>query len=422
MKDVLAIVLAGGAGERLYPLTRHRAKPAVTFGGIYRLIDFTLSNCVNSCCHKVMVLVQYKSLSLSRHIRAAWNIVHTELGEFIEVIPAQKRVGEHWYLGTADAIYQNLYAIEPEHPKYVLVLSGDHVYKMDYRDMLAFHRDAGAQMTIAAIETPLADAQRFGVLETDSAGRILGFEEKPERPKPLPGRPDAAFVSMGVYLFDTQVLKDACQDDADRMTSHDFAKDIIPRLVDQGRVFAYNFGTHGERGKRYWRDVGTIDSYWRANMDLVEEPAHIDLYEPEWPIRTNLPLAPPAKFHCTGGGQGAGVSASLVSAGCEIRRARVHRSVLSPLVKVGDGAEVEECVLMHGVTVGEGARLRHVIVDKYVDIPPGAVLGHARQADERLFQVTRGGVVVVERKTVIDPFVFVAGGEASSSMKLFGTK
>ncbi|MCP4641425.1 MAG: glucose-1-phosphate adenylyltransferase [bacterium] len=408
MSDVLAVVLAGGVGERLFPLTRHRAKPGVPFGGIYRLIDFTLSNCTNSHIHRIMVLVQYKSLSLTRHVRAAWDVVHPELGEFIEVIPAQKRIGDHWYQGTADAIYQNLYAIEPEHPGEVLVLAGDHVYRMDYAAMVEFHREREAAMTIGVIETPLIEAERFGVLEVDENGQVLGFEEKPSHPKPLPGNPFAAFVSMGIYVFDMEMLKRACQDDADRMTSHDFGKDIIPRLVEGGGVYAYHFGGHEATGAEYWRDVGTLDAYWEAHMDLLGGAPAFDLSDYRWPIRTKAPLSPPARLICNGA-TGGGVTESLVSPGCVINGGRVHRSVLSPLVSVAEGAEVEECILMNGVTVGKNARLRRVIVDKYVDIAEGTEVGYNRQADEHLYPVTESGLVVVERKRRIGPFAFVSG-------------
>ncbi|MCX5759091.1 MAG: sugar phosphate nucleotidyltransferase, partial [Candidatus Hydrogenedentes bacterium] len=274
MKDVVAVLLAGGAGERLHPLTRNRAKPAVPFGGIYRIIDVTLSNCLNSNCRRILVLVQYKSHSLARHMQAAWNVFRPEFDEFIDIIPPQQRVNSNWYLGTADAIYQNLYFIQQENPREVLILSGDHIYKMDYMKMLQFHRGSSADLTIAAIETPVAEASRFGVLETDADGRVVGFEEKPESPKPLPSKPDSAYVSMGIYVFNTDILKQVAIADSERTgSSHDFGKDIIPRMIHTHKVCAYRFidenkeGTHKE--VQYWRDVGTIDAYWEANMDLV---------------------------------------------------------------------------------------------------------------------------------------------------------
>ncbi len=397
MKDVMAVVLAGGVGERLSPLTRHRTKPAVPFAGMYRIIDFTLSNCVNSKCRKILVLVQYKSLSLNRHIRAAWDILNPQLGEFIEVIPPQMRVGGNWFQGTADAIYQNLYSIEPENPRQVLILSGDHVYKMDYGRMVEHHRDTGADVTIAVIEVPLRDACRFGILETNERGRVTGFEEKPALPKPSTFRSNVALASMGIYVFNTEVLKRACSEDAERPTSHDFGKDILPLLVKSHKVFAYNYSsdtTHED----YWRDVGTLDAYWESNMDLVRTPPPFDLYNKEWPIRTMAPALPPTRF--TGPRErdlASTVVDSLVSPCCEVQGAHVERSVLSPEVTIEKGAHVEECVLLHHVVVGKGARLRRVIADKRIVIPPGIEIGFDPEEDRRRFQVTAEGVVVVDR-------------------------
>ena len=259
MRDVLAVVLAGGAGERLYPLTRNEAKPAVHFGGMYRIIDFTLSNCINSQIRKILVLVQYKSLSLIRHIHAAWNLSYPEWGEFIEVIPAQKRTGDNWYLGTADAIYQNLYSIQPIESREVMVLSGDHIYKMDYQKMVKYHRAQGAAVTLAALEVPLNEAHRFGILEVDANNQVTGFQEKPEHPRPSPHNPNTAMASMGVYVFDKDTLIRACYDDAERMSSHDFGKDIIPRLIETDPVFVYPFVDENRKEAKYWRDVGTLE-------------------------------------------------------------------------------------------------------------------------------------------------------------------
>ena len=396
--DVLAVVLAGGAGERLYPLTRHRAKPAVPFGGMYRLIDFTLSNCLNSTCRKVQVLVQYKSLSLHRHIRYSWNILHPELGEFIEVITPQKRVGENWYLGTADAIYQNLYSIVPENPKRVLVLSGDHIYKMDYGKMVKQHIEAKAEMTVAAIEMPLRDASRFGVLEVDAASRVVGFEEKPEEPHAMPGKPESALASMGVYIFETDVLKKACCEDAERMSSHDFGKDIIPRLIEDYEVYAYRFEDENKKEAQYFRDVGTLESFWEANMDLVSVDPLFNLYDKEWPIRTRLPVAPPAKFVFADEGRRFGVAVdSIVSSGCIVSGGMVRRSVLSPEVRVNSYSNVDESILMNGVNIGRHARVRRAIIEKHVTIPEHARIGFDPEEDARHYHVTPGGLVVVER-------------------------
>lgn len=398
MKNVLAVLLAGGAGERLHPLTRHRAKPAVPFGGIYRIIDFTLSNCVNSQCRRIQVIVQYKSLSLARHVRFAWNIMHAELGEFIEVVPAQQRVNRNWYLGTADALYQNLYSVEHENPSEVLVLSGDHIYKMDYMKMVKFHRDAGAELTIGAIETPLAMAGRFGILEVDRDNRILGFEEKPANPKPMPDDPDQVYASMGIYVFKTSLLRKACIEDADRPGStHDFGKDVIPRLIDKHRVFAYGFVDENKKAAKYWRDVGTIDAYWEANMDLVEVEPLFNLYDGDWPIMTRAPIAPPAKFVFAHEGKRFGVAVdSIVSPGCIVSGGMVKRSVLSPGVRVNSYSHVEEAVLLDGAWVGRHARVRRAIVEKNVRIPEYAAVGYDLEEDAKRFRVTESGIVVVE--------------------------
>jgi len=398
VKNVLAVLLAGGAGERLHPLTRHRAKPAVPFGGLYRIVDFTLSNCVNSGCFRVQVLVQYKSLSLSRHIRAGWSIVRTQLGEFIEVIPPQLRVNNNWYLGTADAIYQNLYSIEREKPSEVLVLSGDHIYKMNYEKMVSFHRESGADLTIAAIETPLAEACRFGVLEADRAGHVAGFEEKPEAPKAMPAKEGMALASMGIYVFRMDVLRKVLLDDSERDTTHDFGKDIIPRMVSEYKVYAYDFIDENKKLAKYWRDVGTLDAYWSANMDLVEVEPTFNLYDKEWPLHTYVPLAPPAKFVFAQQGKRFGVALdSIVSPGCIVSGGIVQRSVLSPEVRINSYSHVEESILMNGSSVGRGARVRKAIVEKNVHIPEHAVIGYDLHEDAKRFRVTENGVVVVER-------------------------
>ncbi len=400
MNDVLAVVLAGGVGERLYPLTRNDAKPAVPFGGMYRIIDFTLSNCVNSHVRKVLVLVQYKSLSLSRHIRGGWNITHPEWDEFVEVIPAQKRVGENWYLGTADAIYQNLYSIESEHPQEVLVLSGDHIYKMNYGKMVAFHRRVGADMTVAAIETPLAEASRFGVLEIDTDTRVIGFEEKPANPHSVPNNPGAALASMGIYVFNRSALMDVVAEDAKRRSSHDFGKDIIPQMIKDRRVFAYMFQDENKKVARYWRDVGTLDSYWEANMDLITVDPVFNLYDKDWPIRTRFSSSPPAKFVFGDQGVRFGVAVdSIVSPGCILSGGMVRRCVLSPDVRINSYSYAEDSLFMQGVTIGRHTRLKKVIVEAGVTIPEGAVIGYNPEEDAKRFHVTEKGVVVIAADT-----------------------
>ena len=397
MRDVLAIVLAGGQGERLHPLTKDRAKPAVQFGGQYRLIDFTLSNCLNSQCRRVLVLVQYKSLSLVRHIREGWGMLTRDLDEYIEPVPAQKRVGEDWYLGTADAIHQNMYSIEPAEPAEVLILSGDHIYKMNYGEMIAFHRRNKSDMTIATLEMPIEQANRFGVLEVDYTAQVIGFQEKPANPAPVPDRPDTALASMGVYVFNANVLKDAVTADANnKQSSHDFGKDIIPELIKTHNVFAYMFRDENKKDMPYWRDVGTLDSYWEANMDLVSIDPIFNLYDQDWPIRTHLHNLPPAKFVFGAEGVRFGAAVdSIVSAGCIVSGGLVKRSVLSPNVRVNSYSHIEECILLPGCNVGRNCRIRRAIIERNVSIPENTVIGYDAHEDAKRFTVSAGGVVVV---------------------------
>ena len=397
MRDVLAMLLAGGAGERLYPLTRNRAKPAVPFGGVYRIIDFTLSNCMNSGVRRIHILIQYKSNSLVRHIRSAWDVLRPEYGEYIDITPPQMRVNNSWYLGTADAIFQNLYSIDQEDPKQVLILSGDHIYKMDYARMLEFHENNQADLTIATIEVPVEEGNRFGIMQVDGNSRIIGFEEKPDEPKSMPGAPGKSLASMGIYVFETAVLREAVEQDADTDSSHDFGKDIIPKLVNTNRVFAYNFCDENKKEAQYWRDVGTIDAYWEANMDLVSVDPLFNLYDKGWPLRTQMPQLPPAKFVFGDEGQRFGVAVdSVVSPGCIVSGGMVRRSVLSPEVRVNSFSSVDESILMHGVVVGRHARLRRAIVEKNVHIPENAVIGYDLERDAKYYRVTPRGVVVIE--------------------------
>jgi glucose-1-phosphate adenylyltransferase len=402
--DALVILLAGGAGERLYPLTRDRAKPAVFFGGPYRIIDFTLSNCINSGLRRIFIATQYKSLSLNRHIRMGWNIVSEELGEFVEILPPQKRVSEHWYQGTADAVYQNAYSIVQESPHQVIVLSGDHVYKMDYAKMLRFHKERGASMTLAAIEVPLQDATRFGVLSVDQNDRVVGFVEKSPNPPSIPGSPGLALGSMGIYIFDTGVLLKALEADATRSTSHDFGKDIIPALIAELPTYAYHFYDENKKASKYWRDIGTLDAFYDANMDLCGVDPEFNLYDPEWPMRTYQPQAPPAKFVFAEKGRRAGEALdSIISPGCIISGSRVVGSVLCPNVRVHSYGEIEQCILMPGVRVGRHARIRRAIIDRDVLIPRGAVIGFNPEEDRKRHTVTELGVVVVTEDD--DPLV-----------------
>ena len=408
--DALVILLAGGAGERLYPLTRDRAKPAVFFGGPYRIIDFTLSNCINSGLRRIFIATQYKSLSLNRHIRMGWTIVSEELGEFVEILPPQKRVSEHWYQGTADAVYQNLYSIVQENPHHVIVLSGDHVYKMDYAKMLRFHKERGAAVTLAAIEIPIQEASRFGVLSVDEQDRVTGFIEKSKDAPSIPSSPDLALGSMGIYIFDTDVLLKALEADAAEPSSHDFGKDIIPALITELPTFAYRFYDENKKASKYWRDIGTLDAFFDANMDLCGVDPEFNLYDPEWPMRTYQPQAPPAKFVFAEKSRRGEALDSIISPGCIISGSRVTGSVLCPNVRVHSYGVIEQSMLMPGVRVGRHARIRRAIVDRDVLIPRGAVIGFNPEEDRKRHTVTDLGVVVVTEDD--DPLVEPISEEA----------
>ncbi|MDX2268676.1 MAG: glucose-1-phosphate adenylyltransferase [Bryobacter sp.] len=400
MDRTLAILLAGGAGERLSPLTRHTAKPAVPFGGIYRIIDFTLSNIVNSGLRRVFVLTQYKSLELTRHIRDGWSIFPGSMGEFIEILPPMKRMHDDWYLGTADAVYQNIESIEAENPTHVLILSGDHIYKMDYTEMNSWHAQHNADVTIATIQIAPEEAARFGVAEIDADYRIHGFEEKPKHgnPKRSPFDPTMVSASMGIYLFRTDVLLKALRENSSTLgTAHDFGKDILPKLIHELKVVAYDFHDLNAKRVRYWRDVGTLDAYYEANMDLIAVVPEFNLYDTAWPIRTNPPMYPPAKFVFAQEGNRMGVGIdSIVSPGVIISGGRVQRSVLSPGVRVNSYTNIEDSILLPGVEVGRYSQLRKCIVNAGVHLPEGSRVGFDPQADAaRGFVRTEGGVTVV---------------------------
>jgi glucose-1-phosphate adenylyltransferase len=399
LQDTLAVILAGGQGERLYPLTKHRAKPAVPFGGIYRIIDFALSNCINSQLKRICVLTQYKSDSLDRHIRLGWNIFSYERGEFIFTIPPQFRASEKWYQGTADAVYQNIYTIERESPDYVLVLCGDHIYKMDYSELLEFHVAMGADVTVSTIEFPRETANHLGVLETDRNQRIVGFEEKPKDPKPIPTDSTKVLASMGIYVFNTSVLIRALMEDALADTTHDFGRNIIPNLISDKQVYAFHFKDLNQKESKYWRDVGTLDAYFDANMDLISIDPQFNLYDREWPIRTYVRSYPPAKtvFALEHEGRVGVAINSIISQGSIVSGGKVRNSILSPEVRINSYSHVEDCILMNGVDVGRHAKLRRVIVDKYVHIPPAIEIGYNLDEDRRRFSVTDSGVVVIPR-------------------------
>ena len=404
MPNVLAMIMAGGKGERLAPLTLHRAKPAVPFGGKFRIVDFTLSNCINSGLRKIVVLTQYKSHSLERHLSLGWNFLNQELGEYIMTLPPQQRVDEHWYQGTADAIYQNFYTIEKENPDYLIVLSGDHIYKMDYSKMLAYHRKTKADATVGAIEVPCKEASGFGIVEVDDDYRIIGFQEKPKKPKPIPGKEDHAFASMGIYIFNTKTVREFLFEDAAKSSSHDFGKDIIPAMHKSCKVVAYNFRDENRKKAKYWRDVGTIDSYWEANLDLASVEPLFNLYDANWPIRTYQGQYPPAKFvfaqEFKGGRLGIALD-SIVSSGVIISGGRVQNSVLSHNVRVNSYSEVHDSVIMERVEIGRHCKIRKTIIDKDVKVPSGTTIGYDLEDDRRRFTVSENGVVVVSKGQVI---------------------
>ena len=400
MENVLAILLAGGAGERLYPLTRDTAKPAVPFGGAYRIIDFTLSNCINSDVRRILILTQYKSLELVRHIRDGWNILSPEMGEYIEVLPPMKRVHEDWYQGTADAVFQNFQSIEADAPGLTLILSGDHIYKMNYHEMLDWHRIHEADITLATIQVPPAEAGRFGVLGIDPDFRVTGFEEKPQHGNPVRSRFDSSMVSasMGIYVFNTDLLLRALHEDAqDPQSSHDFAKDVLPKNLARARVIAYDFRDINNKQARYWRDVGTLDAYYEANMDLVSVVPEFNLYDQRWPIRTKATQQPPAKFVFAQEGRRMGLAVdSVVSAGCIVSGGRVMHSVLSPGVRVNSYCEVEYSILMPGVEIGRNSRIRRAIVNTGVKVPDSSLIGFDLEAGRAAgYHVTEGGITVV---------------------------
>ena len=406
MQKVLTFIMAGGKGERLYPLTKDRTKPAVPIGGIYRIIDFTLSNCINSGLRRIYLLTQYKSESLQRHIRLGWNILPSELGQFIEILPAQQRVGDSWYLGTADAIFQNLYTIEDEKPDQALILSGDHVYKMNYYAMIDYHRDQGAELTVGVVEVDSEQSVNLGVVEVDSLGEVVGFQEKPKVPKTIPGRPDKIYASMGIYVFKAPVLKQELHEDANRKdTSHDFGKDIIPQMLKKGlKICVYNFHDENKKQAKYWRDIGTMDAYFEANMDLIQVDPVFNLYDKEWPIRTYQEQFPPAKTVFAGDeitGRVGLVLDSIVSGGCIVSGGRIQRSILSPNVRINSYSQVYDSILMEGVNVGRHAKIKRAIIDKDVNIPQGMVIGYNLEEDKKKFHVTESGIVVVAKGTEI---------------------
>jgi glucose-1-phosphate adenylyltransferase len=378
-----------------------RAKPAVPFGGIYRIIDFTLSNCLNSGLRKIVVLTQYKSFSLDKHLRLGWNIFNNELNEYIEQIPPQQRISDQWYQGTADAVYQNIYTLEKEQPEMVLILSGDHIYKMDYRSMALFHLQNKADLTIACMEVPLNEGKRFGVIETNEENRIVGFHEKPSKPIPSPNNPETILISMGIYLFNTTTLVKAIIDDAKQDTNHDFGKNIIPEMIGSKKVYAYPFADETNNNLNYWRDIGTLDAYWEANMDLVQESPEFNLYDKDWPIRTHQEQNPPAKtiFNKRLPNERTDmILNSIVSGGCIIIGAKVEGCILSPDVRVDTNSEIYDSIIMESVRIGENVKIKKAIIDKSVNIPDYMSIGYNREEDSKHFTVTDSGISVVRKE------------------------
>jgi len=407
-EKTISIILAGGIGSRLHPLTAERAKPAVPFGGRYRIIDFTLSNCLHSGLRRILVLTQYKSHSLQKHLRDGWSIYNSELGDYITPVPAQMRTGESWYSGTADAIYQNLYLLERSGAEYALILSGDHVYRMDYAAMLQQHHYSGAELTVACLTVGLEQARSFGVMSVDEGDRIVSFHEKPENPQTIPGDSEHALASMGVYVFSMDLLVELLNEDHNRDSTHDFGKDILPSMVGKNRVTAYRFG--GTSGRvtqdRYWRDVGTIDAYYEANMDLLRPMPAIDLYQGDWPIRTYEGQHPPARSVPGRSGREAEIVNCMLASGTLIVGGTLRHDILFPNVRVEEGAVVENSLLFHGVAVGEGAQLQRCIIEKHVVIPAGERIGFDRARDAERFTVSDRGIVVIPKG-----YRFAAGAE-----------
>jgi len=396
-REILAVVMAGGKGTRLGPLTARNSKPAIPFGGKYRIIDFTLSNCINSGIRKICIMTQYQAYPLFRHIHRGWSFLREEFGEFIELLPAQERFDSFaWYQGTADSVYQNLDVILEHRPSYVLILAGDHIYKMDYGYMAAAHVESEADITVGCVEMPLKDVSQFGVINIDENKRIIGFQEKPANPQPIPGRPDVALASMGIYMFSTDFLVDILEKDAQTLgSSHDFGKDILPSSFLERNLYAFPFGDLETEDRGYWRDVGTVDAYWEANQDLIGVTPLLNLYNQDWPIHTYQEQLPPAKFVFDSNHRRGMAVDSMVSAGCIISGATVRQSLLSNNVRVNSYSLVEDSILLPGVTVERNCHIKRAIIDSDCVIPKGTVIGEDMEADKNRFHVTPAGIVLV---------------------------
>jgi glucose-1-phosphate adenylyltransferase len=410
MNNVLAVILAGGKGSRLEPLTRDRAKPAVPFGGGYRIIDFALSNCLNSGIRKMLVLTQYKAMSLDRHINLGWRgLLGRELGEFIDVVPPQQRIDEHWYQGTADAVYQNIYVLEKERPEYVVILAGDHIYKMDYGSLVDFHKQNQADLTVGALRVPASESIHFGTIEIDSEQRIHGFEEKPAVPKTIPGEPDHIYASMGIYVFTARFLfEQLCLDATKPGSAHDFGKNIIPSIIETHRVFAFPFRDENRKQQAYWRDVGTLDAYFAANMDMVAVDPLLNVYDEHWPIRTYHPNYPPPKFVFAEEGHNPRRGMALDSVVCQgaiISGGQVERSIVGYNTRINSYSHITDSILLDHVDIGRRAKVRRAIIDKGVHIPPDTEVGYDHDHDRaRGFTVSDDGIVVIAKADGVDHF------------------
>ena len=395
-RNTLALIMAGGRGERLKQLTKWRAKPAVPFGGKFRIIDFPLSNCINSGIRRIGVITQYKAHSLILHIQKGWGHLRGEFGEFLELLPAQQRIEPSWYSGTADSIYQNLDIIRSHSPDHVLILAGDHIYKMDYGAMLAKHVEDDADVTVGCIEVSIEEASSLGVMDVDKSHRIKKFTEKPDNPTPIPGKKDEALCSMGIYIFNTDLLFELLIRDADTVdSSHDFGKDILPYVINKYRVFAYPFTKSNSSIQAYWRDVGTVDAFWEANLELISVTPELNLYDDEWPIWTNQEQLPPAKFIFDNNKRRGTALDSMVSGGCIISGAKVKHSLLFSNVSVNDYTKVDSSVVLPDVTIGQNCRIYHAVIDKGCDIPDGTIIGQDVEQDRKRFYVSEKGVVLV---------------------------
>jgi glucose-1-phosphate adenylyltransferase len=397
LRNVVACILAGGQGTRLWPLTANRAKPAVPFGGSYRLIDFPLSNCVNSTLRKILVFPQYKACSLERHLRRGWTFLCEELDEYVLFIPPQQRMGRRWYRGTADAVYHNLSTLDHIAPDYVLVLASDHVYRMDYRPLLAYHQDCHADVTLATFTVPWGQACQFGIVTVNRCGDVASFQEKPTNLSPLASGPAGPLASMGIYVFSFEALREVVREDGQRQSTHDFGHDILPAMLDHYRVVAFPFVEGVDNEPAYWRDVGTIDAYWQAHMDLLGAQPRFRLHQPQWPLHTALEQAHPTMMLTPSDPRAAGrwVADSVIAPGCMLLEGWVERSILAPGVCVDAGAEVTESILFDGVHIGRGARIRRAILERGVVVPPGCCIGYQPAADEAHFSVSTGGITVV---------------------------